>query len=238
MELLTGREWTLLILVPALSTLVGAVISFLLGLRHLAATRRTAFVEQQLAGLYSPLVGCRRRIRTLSEIRLKVHGASNAQWTDHVSSQKGRVMTDLDEQFQPFAKTIDYTNEQFKNELMPLYRRMLQHFTESFWLADHDTREFYSAFMNLSNYGKEIWLVPLHLVSRSGSDMTKKSSNRSTSTLRSGSGNSKIRWLTESRRGHGCPSLAPRLADSPLQPKATTPLSVPVRYSLAWGCCG
>lgn len=62
-------------------------------------------------------------------------------------------MTNHDEVGAPYDKIIEYDNNQLREELMPLYRKMLDLFTEKYWLADEDTRAFYDDFLEFV----EIW---------------------------------------------------------------------------------
>jgi hypothetical protein len=63
------------------------------------------------------------------------------------------MMHDYEERFAPFKKIIEYDNRQFKEELFPLYRKMLDAFTDNYWLADTDTRAYYQEFLEFV----EIW---------------------------------------------------------------------------------
>lgn len=62
-------------------------------------------------------------------------------------------MHDHDEQFTPFKKIIEYDNTQFTSEILPLYRKMLEIFTEKYWLAEEETRKYYEPFLEFI----EIW---------------------------------------------------------------------------------
>jgi hypothetical protein len=55
--------------------------------------------------------------------------------------------------FAPYKSIIEYDNKQLREELMPLYRKMLDLFTEKYWLADEATRIFYQDFFEFV----EIW---------------------------------------------------------------------------------
>jgi hypothetical protein len=113
--MLTSHDWIVLILVPALSVLFGAMVSFGLASRQLSIGQRNLFLEKQLSELYSPLAGLRKRIRALSEYRVKVHAATGAVWHEVVSSYgQNQIMHDHDERFKPYQKTLDYTNEQLE----------------------------------------------------------------------------------------------------------------------------
>lgn len=62
-------------------------------------------------------------------------------------------MWNHEEQFAPYKKITEYDNKQLREELMPLYRKMLDLFTEKYWLADEGTRAYYQEFLEFV----EIW---------------------------------------------------------------------------------
>jgi hypothetical protein len=66
------------VLFQMLSAPVGAVIVYVFGIRNLSVQRRNAFIEKQLSEFYSPIAGCRKRIRAKSELREKISGAASA----------------------------------------------------------------------------------------------------------------------------------------------------------------
>lgn len=62
-------------------------------------------------------------------------------------------MSNHEELYAPYGKIIEYDNNQLREELIPLYRKMLDIFTEKYWLADEDTRAYYQEFLEFV----EIW---------------------------------------------------------------------------------
>lgn len=62
-------------------------------------------------------------------------------------------MLNHEELYAPYGKIIEYDNNQLREELIPLYRKMLDLFTEKYWLADEDTRAYYQEFLEFV----EIW---------------------------------------------------------------------------------
>jgi len=142
------------ILWQILSALIGAVVVYVFGIRQLSIQRRNAFIEKQLSEFYSPIAGYRKRIRTKSELREKIAAVTNEAWQEVCErAPTNSAATNRDDLFAPFIKTIEYDNEQFRNELMPLYRKMLDVFTEKYWLADPDTRDYYQSFLEFV----EVW---------------------------------------------------------------------------------
>lgn len=143
------------LLLQALSALVGAFVVYVFGIRKLSIQLRNTFVEKQLSEFYSPIAGCRKRIRAKSELREKISGAANASWQELCAqySDAQKIMHNNEELFAPYKSIIEYDNQQIREELIPLYRKMLDVFNEKYWLADQDTRAFYQDFLEFV----EIW---------------------------------------------------------------------------------
>ncbi len=135
------------------SLLVGAFIVYFFGIRQLSIQRRNAFIERQLSEFYSPLAGYRKRIRTKSELREKVSGAADEAWRESCARDSEVGVRTTQEQFAPYREITEYDNRQFREELMPLYQNMLDIFTEKYWLADAETREYYGDFCKFV----EVW---------------------------------------------------------------------------------
>ena len=51
----------------------------------------------------------------------------------------------LAETFKPFSAQIDYDNDQFRTSIFPLYQRMLQVFSQNYWLASGSTKRQFEA---------------------------------------------------------------------------------------------
>src|SRR5262245_42959353 len=124
------NHWAVLVL-PIAYTLLGVFVTAWLTGKRDNRERQRAFRERQLRDFYSPLLGLREDIRAKSELRIKVSGAANTTWRrlcaearDTASPEEHlrRLMVEKDAQF---GGIIDYNNEQFANEIMPAYRRMI-----------------------------------------------------------------------------------------------------------------
>lgn len=55
-----------------LAVIIGARIGYRLSIRRFKIEKRLDFVRQQVTDFYSPLVGCRTRIRATSELRVEL----------------------------------------------------------------------------------------------------------------------------------------------------------------------
>jgi hypothetical protein len=150
---MAADPWYLPVISPLLSGIVGASLVYYFGIRQISIKRHADFVERQLQEFYAPMAGWRKRIRSKSELRLRVSGAANQAWHEICESYGGAVMHDHEERFKPFKRIIEYDNDQFERELMPLYRQMLDLFTDKYWLAAKDTRGFYQEYLEFV----EIW---------------------------------------------------------------------------------
>ena len=74
---------------------------------------------------------------------MKISKAANEAWKEECE-RNPEPFLNHDEKFKPYAKIIEYDNEQLRNELLPLYRKMLSRFGENYWLAEPETRKWYS----------------------------------------------------------------------------------------------
>lgn len=134
---------------------MGGLVVYVFGIRKLSIELRNAFIEKQMSEFYSPLAGCRKRIEAKSEVRGKVSAAVNEAWQELCAPYTAtkQPMLNHEEQYASYGKIIEYDNNQLREELMPLYRKMLDLFTEKYWLADEDTRSYYQEFLEFV----EIW---------------------------------------------------------------------------------
>jgi hypothetical protein len=150
---MAADPWYLQVFSPLLSGIVGASLVYYFGIRQISIKRHADFVERQLQEFYAPIAGWRKRIRLKSELRLRVSGVANEAWHEICKSYGDAVMHDHEERFKPFKHIIEYDNDQFERELMPLYRQILELFTDKYWLATKETRGFYEQYLEFV----EIW---------------------------------------------------------------------------------
>jgi hypothetical protein len=145
-------RWAISIAVPALAGLFGVWIGSLLASRRERREQRLSFLAKQLQEFYSALLGIRTEIRMRSEIRVKVHDAAGAVWPELCEDARARggpeALQRLTETRWPeFERLIEYDNQQLFQELLPLYRRMVEVFRANYWLAEPDTRAFFPELM-------------------------------------------------------------------------------------------
>ncbi len=140
-------RWGFSIAVPATAGLLGVVIGAWLTSRREKVQRRLGFIERQLKGLYSPLLGIRKEIELRSELRVRIHDATGAAWRDLCEDARGRggvdALQELSDKRGPvFKGLIEYDNTQFRQELMPAYRKMVTTFRDNLWLAERETQAY------------------------------------------------------------------------------------------------
>jgi hypothetical protein len=133
-------------LASLIGTLVGGWVAYLFSLRKLMVERKSEFLKRQLLGLYLPLAATEKRVRGKSQLRLKIYREVNKM-------EAGEV------RFAAKQNAIGHANRELVEEVIPLYRTMLDIFTEKYWLADADTRAFYQDFLEYV----ELWDRPIPL---------------------------------------------------------------------------
>jgi hypothetical protein len=143
-------------IVPALTGFLGVFVGGWISGRHLKQERNHKRLRDQLEGFYSPMLGMRAEIRAKSELRVKISSAADAAWQESVTRVAGNyeAIAKLEkERFPEFEKVIQYDEKQLRDELIPIYEKMLQHFSSHLWLAEPSTRAHYG---DLVEY-VEIW---------------------------------------------------------------------------------
>jgi hypothetical protein len=124
------------VVVPAVAGLVGVLVGGWITTHSQKIERQHQGIREQLSDFYSVLLGKRSQIRAKSEVRLKVRNIA----------QK----VQRDEEFQ---KLLEYDKRQLQEELVPLYREMLDHLTNNMWLAEPSTLTHYGTLVEYV----EVW---------------------------------------------------------------------------------
>jgi hypothetical protein len=141
--------------IAALSGLAGVFLGGLITRRGQDKERRQARVRDKLDKFYSPLLALRSQILAKSEVRGKVHTAANAEWLglfkEHPGpGEKAQIVADRRAEFDAI---FDYSEEQMKTELIPLYRRMIDLFATNMQFAEESTRKYFGLLVEFV----EIW---------------------------------------------------------------------------------
>lgn len=132
---------------PAVIAIVGTLAGGFLGHRYATHQTRTAksidFAERRVRELYSPMVGYIRKVHALSALRKEISDASNAAWWK-ICEQHPVPFLDHEKYFEPFRATIEYDNNQMYAEILPAYDKMVEVFTQNYWLASTNVQEHYA----------------------------------------------------------------------------------------------
>jgi len=138
-------------LTTILATFLGATAAFMFGLRKASADRRAEFRRQQLTEFYSPIAGHAKRARALLAMSMKVWNAKDKGWRDVLAPYLGNYTKKLDEDHRRFAKIAEYENAQLDEELLPIYRLILDVFTSKYSYALRSTRQYYEGYYAFVN---------------------------------------------------------------------------------------
>lgn len=141
------------IALPSLFTLLAGYFGYRYGIRQMKNQKRLEFVERQLLEFYSPMIGCLKKIKAKSELRYEISRASDPAWRKICDEHRGKQFWDDEKRFEPFKKSIVHDNKQLREELIPLYDKMISIFTENYYLAELETKNWYS---ELSRF-VELW---------------------------------------------------------------------------------
>lgn len=131
------------IVLPSFLTLLGGYFGYQYGIGQFRKQKKIEFVERQIREFYSPMIGCLNQIRAKSDLRYEISKVSDSAWKELVARHP-QPFEDHEKYFEPFKKSILYDNDQLRNELIPLYDRMASIFSENYWLAEPETRKWYS----------------------------------------------------------------------------------------------
>ncbi|WP_143424305.1 hypothetical protein [Geoanaerobacter pelophilus] len=138
--------------IPAIVTLLACYLAFRFSTRLARYNKSLEFKQKQITEFYSPMIGCLKNIQSHSELRLELSNAASEAWREIIDAAP-KPFLDHKNEFKPFEKLIEYDNIKFREELLPLYDRMLSIFTENYWLAEEPTKAHYS---ELCRY-VEVW---------------------------------------------------------------------------------
>jgi hypothetical protein len=135
-------------LISAASGLLGVAVGGYFAAHNQKRERQQHFVREQLTELYGPMLALRARLLAKSEARLKISSAAGAAWSKKVNRAYKVGMDEVDkleQGFSPFEKITDYDNHQFKDEILPAYRRMEDLCVSKMHLAERSTRGHFAA---------------------------------------------------------------------------------------------
>jgi hypothetical protein len=149
------------ILVPGLLSaifgLLGVVIGGWIANRNQGKERRHRRYEEQLR-FYAELLSIRTVIRAKSELRLRLGNLAHAAWQEEIRPASEQGPTPLREEVyarrsEEYDKLADYNDNQLRDELIPLYHKMLDHWTANMAQAEPSTQQHFATFVDFV----EIW---------------------------------------------------------------------------------
>ncbi len=126
---------------------VGVVIGLWWSRRNDIKKQRLEFATQQLRDFYAPVLGLRKRIRTLRELRVAVTSASEPTSFEYPQPQSfPEAYTQQQEHVQRvenLTKVLSFYDQQFRTTLLPLYEQMEKVFRKKMHLAEASTQAHY-----------------------------------------------------------------------------------------------
>jgi hypothetical protein len=135
-----------------LGPIIGIVIGFILSRIHQSGEKKHEFHYRQINDLYSPLICCIIKIENIMSVQKELADYANEGWKN-IHDKAPKPFFDHEKYFQPFKKLIEYDNRQQINEVIPLYREILDIFTNNYFLASNKSQVYYRDYLKFI----EIW---------------------------------------------------------------------------------
>jgi hypothetical protein len=111
--------------------------------------RKQAFLSRQLDEFYSPMLGMRELILAKSASRERVSQAAGVAWRRLIEGYDRQQLIQIEKDHAPgLQQIIDDNNRQLFEELLPLYRKMVEHFSSHLGLAEASTNSYFGAFVH------------------------------------------------------------------------------------------
>jgi hypothetical protein len=141
--------------ITAIAGLGGVLVGGLITFYAQVTDRNLTRIREKLDQFCAPMMALRWEIKPKSETRSKLHGIAQGAWQeqlhDFIDPSDKAEFTKY--RWPSYEKIFNYSEEQLKNELIPLYREMLRIFTSKMQYAEGSTRKHYE---NLVEF-VEIW---------------------------------------------------------------------------------
>jgi hypothetical protein len=141
----------------AIFGLLGVVIGGLIATRNQFKERRHRRYEEQLR-FYAELLSIRMVIRAKSELRLRLSNLAHKAWQEEIRPASDQGPTPLRDELyarrsEEYDELADYSDNQLRVELIPLYHKMLDHWTANMAQAEPSTQQHFATFVDFV----EIW---------------------------------------------------------------------------------
>ena len=135
-------------LISATSGLVGVFLGGWLINKREREKRHYDFITRQLTEFYGPIVSMRTEIRARGELRLKIESAmdqkNSRDFLEMDVRGGGEGVGRMSSRVESMQVVRRDEYEIFRDISMPLYREMLKTFREKIWLAQTETRRYFS----------------------------------------------------------------------------------------------
>ena len=149
-ENLTTITESIKFIVSIISPLIAGYIGVSYGLKQIKLQKRMDLIENQLNKFYSPILGLHKEIRAHGDLRVKINTLGNQAWQEKCKDfHDGNTAPDIT----PYTEEIQYNNKKLKETFIPQYNEMLRIFRENYWLAEPETRVFYTTLVEFV----EVW---------------------------------------------------------------------------------
>lgn len=145
-------------IVTAAAGLIGVGLGGGLTLLNQRRQRADERIQKQLNEFYAPFLGIHMLIRAKSEFRLKLSGILGDAWPKLFANARAQGDPSLlketaDQHWPAFEKAQDYTNHVQQHEIIPLYNKMVQLFTDKMPFIEPSTRKYFGELVEFV----EIW---------------------------------------------------------------------------------
>lgn len=134
-----------------LPLIVVAYLSYKLGNKKSRYEKKLEFISKQITDFYSPMLGYIWRIEASNLLQEELSKLAGEAWKEIVANAPDKE--DIDKEFEPFQKLIEYDNKITNEEVLPLFYKMHDIFTQNYWLAEDSTKPHY---LKLSRY-VDVW---------------------------------------------------------------------------------
>jgi hypothetical protein len=138
--------------VPALSGLAGTFLGGWIATRNQGKERRHRRYEEQLR-FYAELLSIRKVILAKHELRLRLHHMTHESFKEEIGLASEQGPTPLRDHLytrrgEEYDKLTDYDDNQYRQEVIPLYRKMLEHWTAHMAQAEPSTQQHFATLVD------------------------------------------------------------------------------------------
>lgn len=130
-------------IVAAASGLLGVALGGYFTALNQKRERQYRRIGDQLGEFYGPMLALRAEVLAKSELRCKISGLADSEWRTLMENARKvgeQHLREVDEQRSPeFKKIIEYNNRQLVEDILPIYRKMVEIFRSKMHFAEIST---------------------------------------------------------------------------------------------------